>query len=92
VPDDIGAPVGTPIEGTLAAGRTGVNRTNPLCGKGFSIVAGGTCDDERPVWPGFSCRSVKASIRTRSSLGRFEAVRDRGKEVAGTPDEPMADP
>jgi len=57
VPDDLGVPVGTPIEGTLTAGRAGVNRTNPLCGNGCSIVAGATCDDDPPVWPGVSSRS-----------------------------------
>jgi hypothetical protein len=37
--------VGTPIDRTLTVGRAGVNRLNPLCRNGFSIVAGATCDD-----------------------------------------------
>ena len=41
-----GPPWGPRLTGTLTAGRAGVNRLNPLCRNGFSIVAGGTCDDE----------------------------------------------
>ena len=74
--------MGTPIGGTLTAGRAGVNRVNPLWGNGFSIVAGATCDDELPVRPGISVGVLGGSIRTRSSLGRFEAVGDRGKDVS----------
>src|SRR4029450_12886783 len=51
-PDDLGALVGTPIGGTLTAGRAGVNRSDPLRGNGSSITAGATCDDVSPVRPG----------------------------------------
>jgi hypothetical protein len=62
----------------------GVNRSDPLCGNGFSIVAGDTCDDASPVRPGdfrVAAPSAVTAIRTRSSLRRFEAVGHRGKEV-----------
>jgi len=44
-----------------------------LRGNGSSIAAGATCDDELTARDG--------SIRTRSSLRRFEAVGHRGKDV-----------
>jgi serine/threonine-protein kinase RsbW len=50
---------------------------------------------ELPVRKGFPDAAPVASIQTRSSLGRFEADRDRGKDGPSWPahsDEPMADP
>jgi hypothetical protein len=62
-PDDLGAPVGTPIGGTLTAGRPGVNQANPLHGNGFSIVAGATCDDGCRSGTGFLSLAHPGGIR-----------------------------
>ena len=71
---DLGAPVGTPIAGTLTAGGRGSTGPIPCAATGSASL------QVPPATMGSELRAVSSSlIRTRSSLGRFEAVGDRGR-------------